>query len=218
MTSTQDTRDAAQNASSTAADEGRHVAEVARDEARNVAGEAAVQARNLVEETRGQITEQVGQQARGQRDNLVSTLRTFSSDLDSMTPQAGPGLASDLVRELADRARALTGALEDREPEEMLEDVRRFARRRPGLFLLGALAAGMVAGRVVRGAKQASSEGTAATTEATTPASRPDSPTGSSDVSPSTPLSSEPTGGPAVGGVADTGYDQRRGLGGEGSL
>jgi len=38
--------------------------------------------------------------------------------------------------------------------------VRGFARRRPGTFLLGALAAGIVAGRLARGAKDGSSSST----------------------------------------------------------
>ena len=36
-----------------------------------------------------------------------------------------------------------------------MEEVRRFARRRPGAFLAGSLVAGVVAGRLTRGAKAA---------------------------------------------------------------
>ena len=47
--------------------------------------------------------------------------------------------------------------LDGREPSQILDDVRAFARRRPGAFLLGALAAGVVAGRITRGAKESQS-------------------------------------------------------------
>lgn len=50
-----------------------------------------------------------------------------------------------------------TDRLDEREPSELLDELRRFARRRPGAFLLGAFAAGAVAGRVARGAKDADS-------------------------------------------------------------
>ena len=46
---------------------------------------------------------------------------------------------------------SFAGKLQNREPAELLDEVRSFARRKPGLFLLGAAAAGVVAGRLTRG-------------------------------------------------------------------
>lgn len=146
----------AQDAASTATDEGRHVAGVAREEAQNVASTAAEQARSLVGEARSQVTSQVDEQVTGRRDQLVGMLGSLGEDLDSMA-QGGSGLAADLVREVSDRARTLGQHLDGREPGQLLDDARDFARRRPGTFLLGALAAGVVAGRLFRGA----AEGTA---------------------------------------------------------
>jgi hypothetical protein len=152
MTTTS-TREQGGAAASTAADETKRVGQVAGQEAQNVVGEATAQVRNLADEARVQVEEQ----SRTQRDRLVSTLSTFSDDLDSMTQQGagGQGLAADLVRMVSSRARDLSGRLQSREPQEILEDVRSFARRRPGTFLLGSLAAGVVAGRLIRGAKDA---------------------------------------------------------------
>jgi hypothetical protein len=121
-----------------------------------VASEAASQARNLVEEARGQVEEQ----SRSQRDRLVAMLSSFSDDLDSMRHEESgtegtQGLAADAVRMVSERARDLSVRLDGREPRELIEDVRGFARRRPGSFLLGSLAAGVVAGRLLRGAKDA---------------------------------------------------------------
>ena len=147
-------RERAQQAASTAADEGKHVAGVAADEARSVAAEATEHARTLVGEARTQLTGQVDQQTRQQKDLLASTLGTFGDDLSSMA-QSGSGLASDVAHEVADRARTLAHHLDGREPTELLDDVRRFARQRPGVFLLGALAAGVVVGRLARGTKDA---------------------------------------------------------------
>jgi hypothetical protein len=65
------------------------------------------------------------------------------------------GPASGLAHEAADRVHSLSSHLEGRQPSELLDDVRSFARRKPGLFLGGALVAGVVAGRLTRGAKAA---------------------------------------------------------------
>src|SRR4051794_9887559 len=65
------------------------------------------------------------------------------------------GLAALAPRLVSERARQISTSIEGREPQEVLEDVRSFARRRPGTFLLGALAAGVLAGRLLRGAKDA---------------------------------------------------------------
>lgn len=148
--------DQAKQTAGTAADEGRHVAGVAKDEAQNVLQESKQQAQNLLDEARSQLDEQ----SRTQRDRLVGTLRTFGDDVEKMAggEQVGGGMAQDLARQVAERARDLSARIDGREPAELLDEVRSFARRRPGTFLLGAVAAGVVAGRLTRGAKGAKSE------------------------------------------------------------
>ena len=147
-------KEQAKAAAGTAADEGKRVAGVAQGEAQRVASEAKFQTQHLLQ----QATSQVEEQSRTQKDRLVGTLRTLSDDLDQMAGRSeGGGVATDLVREVAGRARGLTSSLDAREPRELLEDVRAYARRRPGTFLVGALLAGVVAGRLTRGAREAQS-------------------------------------------------------------
>ncbi|HET6625771.1 MAG TPA: hypothetical protein VFG63_05240 [Nocardioidaceae bacterium] len=149
-----DAKEKAKQTAGTAADESRHVADVAKDEAQNVTAEAKQQAQGLVDEALSQVDEQ----SRTQRDRLVDTLRTFSDDLEQMASQGGrSGIATDLTRQVAGKTRDLTSRIDGREPRELLDEVRDFARRKPGMFLLGAVAAGVVAGRVTRGAKDAKS-------------------------------------------------------------
>src|SRR4051794_30605813 len=147
-------KERAQQTASTAADEGKHVAGVAAGEAKNVAAEAKDQARNLVSEARTQLQGQVDDQSRQQKDLLASTLGTFGDDLSAMA-QNGSGLAADVAHQVADRVSSISRHLDGHEPRELLDDVRRFARQRPGTFLLGALAAGVVVGRLARGTKDA---------------------------------------------------------------
>jgi hypothetical protein len=74
-----------------------------------------------------------------------------------------PGVATDLAREASDRIKQFAAKLDDREPGELLDEVRRFARQRPGTFLGIAALAGVVAGRLTRGVKDASSGGSETT-------------------------------------------------------
>jgi hypothetical protein len=150
-------KEEAKEAAGTAKDESRHVADVAKGEARHVVDESRQQAKSLLDDARSQVDEQ----SRQQRDRLVTTLRTFGEDLEKMAngEQAGGGMAEDIARQVADRARELSSRMDGREPTELLEEVRSFARHKPGTFLLGALAAGVVAGRLSRGARDAQSQG-----------------------------------------------------------
>jgi hypothetical protein len=176
--SSSSTTDKAKDTASTAADQSKHVAGTAKDEALNVAGTAAEQARNVVGEARHQVTTQLSDQATTGRDKLSETLRTLGDDLQQMAQGQGPsqGMATDLAQEVSDRVRALGSHLENREPGQLLDDARDFARRRPGTFLLGALAAGVVAGRMFRAtadgaaaASLAESHGTTGTSATTYP-------------------------------------------------
>jgi hypothetical protein len=150
MSMTTSASDRAQQVAGTAATEGQHVAGTAKDEAAKVASEAKGQAKNLFSEA----TTQVDQQSRMQKDRFAETLRSFSDDLDAMTGDRS-GLAADLTQQVAQRARGLSTQLGSKDPQDLLQDVRGFARRKPGLFLLGSLAAGVVAGRLLRGAQEA---------------------------------------------------------------
>ena len=145
-------KEQAKEAAGSAAEQSKHVAGVAQQEAARVASEASSQLRGLVQ----QATSEVEEQSREQKARLATNVRTFADDLDSMRSQGqSSGLASQAVQQVAQQTRDLATRLEGREPRELLEDVRRFARRRPGTFLLGALAAGVVAGRLTRAGKAA---------------------------------------------------------------
>jgi hypothetical protein len=162
----------AQEAASTSADEARHVAGVAKEQTAQVASEATAAAKNVASDVLKNVSDTAREQGGTQRDKLVGTLSTLSHDLSSMADQAPSGLAGDLARQAADQARSLTSRLEDRDPAEILDDVRRFARRRPGVFLLGALAAGVVTGRLLAGARDgiAGAEAAGPTTAPSPPA------------------------------------------------
>ena len=133
----------------TAAGAAQQVAGTAKDEASNVVGEAKAQASNLLDQVRGEAGSQVG----NQKDRISSMAHSYAKELGSLasgSPQDGP--VKDLVQDLSRRLGGAGHWIENHEPADVLDEVRRFARRRPGAFLLTAVAAGVVVGRLTRGA------------------------------------------------------------------
>ena len=127
---------------------GQRVADTASDQATRVSREARVQARDLF----GQAREQITEQARSTQKNAAEGLRSLAGELNEMVEGGDrQGPASDLAAAAADRLGGLADWLGRRKPGELVEEVRRLARRRPGAFLFGAAAAGVLAGRLTRG-------------------------------------------------------------------
>jgi hypothetical protein len=125
------------------------VKDVAKSEATNVAEEAKYQARSLVDQTRSELRGQ----ASNQQSALAGRLHGWASELGSMASKADEsGPMSDLAQEASRRVGEFSHWLENHEPADLLEEVKRYARRRPVAFLAIAAAAGVLAGRVTRGA------------------------------------------------------------------
>lgn len=154
QTSTTDAaKEQATQVGQTAKKSGQQVAGTAAEQGRNVLEEGRTQARNFTREVSSQVTEQTS----AQKDKAATGLRSLSDELRSMANGQGApsGVAGDLVHQASAKAGELAEWLEQRDPGTLLEEVRGLARRKPGTFLLGALAAGVVAGRLTRGAVDA---------------------------------------------------------------
>jgi hypothetical protein len=131
-----------------ARDAGGQVAQTATDQAKGVVTETGRQARDLLGEAQGQARDQ----ASVQQQNAAQQLRTVAGELHEMVAKGGQsGLATEVARQAADRMEGAASWLEQREPGDLLEGVRDFARRRPGAFLVGAAVAGLAVGRLTRG-------------------------------------------------------------------
>ena len=161
-------RDEAASVTSDAAQSGRQVADTAVSEAKDVVGEARTQLSTLMEQFRSEATDQ----ASGQSDRAVKGLRSLSDELKQMASSSQQnGLATTLADQAADRVQSVAGWLEQRQPGEVLDEVRDFARRRPGTFLAAAAVVGLIGGRLTRGLTASSS--TSSTTPATTSTTDP---------------------------------------------
>jgi hypothetical protein len=140
-------RDEASNLASEAGSAGRRVADVAKDETRAVASETKQQARRLADEARRELRDQ----AATQQTRVASGLHSVGGELSRMADtSAEPGVATDVVREAGRRVDDVAQWLEQRDPGSLLQEVKSFARRRPGVFLAIAVGAGVVAGRLAR--------------------------------------------------------------------
>jgi hypothetical protein len=139
----------AANVKDTAVGAAAGVKDVAKSEATNVAQEAKYQARNLVDQTRSQLRGQ----ASNQQSALAERLHGWASELGSMASRSDEsGPMSDLAQEASRRVGEFSHWLDNHEPADLLDEVKRYARRKPGTFLALCAAAGVIAGRVTRGA------------------------------------------------------------------
>ena len=150
-------KDEARNVGETAKQAGGQVAATAADQARNVVAETKQQAQGLVEQGRTQVRQQVVTQQQKAGQGLSSLAEQLRGMVDGNAPAPGP--ARDLIQQGAGRVQDFADMLQNREPADLLEDFRSFARRRPGAFLLGAAVAGVLAGRLTSGVKAAHSDG-----------------------------------------------------------
>ncbi|MEV4537503.1 hypothetical protein AB0J82_27370 [Asanoa sp. NPDC049518] len=138
----------AKEVSRTAVAAGGDVAQTAKDQGRQVAHETARQARDLYGTTRTQLRDQ----ASAQQKRAAGGIRSISDEIRSMAEQGGQsGPASDLARQASGRIADVADWIEAREPGQVVDEVKRFARRRPGAFLAGAAILGVLAGRLTRG-------------------------------------------------------------------
>ena len=130
-----------------AAGAAQDVAHTAKAEAANVATEVKTNARDLLHQAKSDLTSQAGTQ----QQKVAEGMRSISTELRAMADASNePGVASDLVRQAADRSQSVASWLDGRDPGSLLNEVKSFARQRPGTFLLLAAGAGVLAGRLGR--------------------------------------------------------------------
>jgi len=139
----------------TAVSEAGHVADTAKGEAKAVAQEVKYQAKDLYAQTQRELKDQ----AQVQQHRAAVGLRSVSDELRSMTANAeNPGLAADLLNQVSTRLSGAASWLGDRDPSAVLSEVKSFARRKPGTFIIGAAILGIVAGRLTRALASNASE------------------------------------------------------------
>lgn len=131
----------------TAGEAARGVAETGVQEAASVAGEAKQRFGDLVSQSGRELSDH----AASQQQRLAEGLGAVGGDLSRMADaDESGGIAGDLVRRAAGHLSTVGTWLGDRDPQQLLQDVTSFARRRPGTFIAVAAIAGVVVGRLSR--------------------------------------------------------------------
>jgi uncharacterized protein YjbJ (UPF0337 family) len=167
-TSTTDVaKDQAGQVADTAKQAGAQVAGTVKEQAGQVTAEAGNQAKQLLAQAQSEVTEQ----AAATQQRVADGLHALADELTGMarnSDQDGP--ATDLARQAAEKAHQAAGWLADRDPGSLLNEVRSFARRKPGTYLALALGAGVLAGRLTRGLTAPAADNTQAPTTTAHPA------------------------------------------------
>jgi hypothetical protein len=132
----------------TAVAAGGDVAQTAKEQSTQVARETVRQARDLYGTTRAQLRDQASAQQR----RAAVGIRSIGDEIRSMAEQGGhAGPASDLAHQASGRIADVADWIEAREPGQVVDEVKQFARRHPGAFLVGSAILGVLAGRLTRG-------------------------------------------------------------------
>ncbi len=165
--------DAASEVKDAALQRGGDVADTAKDELNRLAGDARAQFQGLWGAASGQLVEQArsGQQ---QLAELVHSLADELGVMASRSDQDGP--LTSLAKQAAQRGGALSHWLSNAEPRDVVSEIRRFARRRPFVFLASATLAGVVVGRLSRGLMAANDSPSTASAGARAAAERTNAP------------------------------------------
>jgi hypothetical protein len=155
----------------TAAGAGKEVVSAVSERTAAVAGTAKQQLSSIVDQTKSELRTQ----AEGQGQQVIGSLHRLSDQVSALAsgrPEEA-GQVGALLEEGQQRLQSYLGSLELRGPQGMVDDVTRFARRRPGMFLLGAGVAGFAIGRLVRSAaaEQGSSQSSQGDTRWDSPSS-----------------------------------------------
>lgn len=141
-----------------AKESGAQVAGAAKEQTRQVAGEAKQQAEELFHQVRGELTDQ----SSTQQHRAAGGLHSLADELSTMADGSQQsGVASDFTRQAASRAHSVADWLDSREPGDVVDELRRFARRKPGTFVAAAAVLGFIGGRLTRGLKEEHDDSTA---------------------------------------------------------
>jgi hypothetical protein len=147
-TTTSQAQEAASKATDEATTQASELKDAAKEHAGAVVSEAKQQARSVLRNAQSELQKQAEQQAHRAGDGM----RQASTQLQKMADAGEAGVVTDLTRQLAGTLEHVSTRIGDGGLRAVGDDLRDFARRQPGLFLLGAGVAGFFVTRAVRAA------------------------------------------------------------------
>lgn len=136
------------------ADEAKQAAQDAKaavaremDEAKTRAAGAARQIKDGARNAGDRVAALLSEQTERQKSDVADSLRSVAQTMRDAARDQPEGIGARLVDEAAWRLEDVSSRLDDNTVADMAQDVARFGRQNPALFLAGCLAAGFAAGR-----------------------------------------------------------------------
>lgn len=121
-----------------------------------VTDKAAQEAKGLMQKAKSQASSQVESRVSGGMDRAASALGSVSNALrtSSRELEGEERAISRYVDEAADQVERLSQYLRETEVSEIVDGVEGFARKRPGVFVGGAIVAGVLAARFLKASRR----------------------------------------------------------------
>ncbi len=140
--------------------------EQAKQQGQQLAGQAREQASKLASQGGEQIKVQLANQ-KHQAAQRIAPVQTALRETAHQLRNQGQGPSAQYVDRATDQVERFSGYLRETEVDEMLGEVRGFARRKPALFLGGAAALGFLASRFLKSSSEEQGGSAGASYEAT---------------------------------------------------
>ena len=127
------------------------------EQARQQTGQLARQARQQTTELANRGTEQIKSQLANQKHQAaqrITPLQTALRETAQQLKTQGQGSVAQYADDAADRVERFSRYLRENEVDQILDEARGFARRRPGLFVGSAIALGFLASRFLKSSSE----------------------------------------------------------------
>ncbi len=129
------------------------VQEQARQQTQQFAQQARQQASQLANRGSEQVKSQLGNQ-KHQAAQRITPVQMALRETSQQLRNQGQGMVAQYADNAADQVERFSGYLRENEVDEILDEGRSFARRRPALFLGGAAALGFLATRFLKSSSE----------------------------------------------------------------
>lgn len=124
----------------------------------NVTDQAKQQASQIADQARQQVSSQLTSQKTRAADSLGSVAQALRQTGQQLRDQ-DQGPMPQYVERAADQIERLSGYLQNKDIGQLVDDVERYARRQPGLFLGGAFVLGLLGARFLKSSSPNASSG-----------------------------------------------------------
>lgn len=132
------------------------------DQAKQQASELTEQAKDQAGQLADQAKQQVSSRLTTQKDRAAESLSGVAQALRqtgaNLREQDQSGM-TQYVEQAADQVERLSGYIQNRELPQLMDEVERFARRQPTLFLGGAFVLGLIGARFLKSSSSSSTAG-----------------------------------------------------------